>query len=61
MNQKGLLFGNRLVGWYSIDVITRLRDGFKARGWSLEHSKATDVVEKSIKQYVLTSWEKIEA
>jgi hypothetical protein len=52
---KGFLFGNRLIGWYSINTVMKLRDNFHARGWCL--SKADTVIEKSIIQHVSSGWE----
>lgn len=56
---KGLLFGNRIIAWYAINTVMKLRDNFHARGWDL--SKAETVIDKTIATHLKVGWEAGEA
>ncbi len=51
---KGILFGNRILAWYSIDTLLRVRDNFRRMGMNLD--KVNHVVDKSIEHHVSLGW-----
>jgi hypothetical protein len=55
---KGLLFGNRVIAWYSVSVLMRIRDNFSRLGMDL--GKVHEEIDGAIDVHVNIGWEAME-
>ncbi len=56
---KGHLFGNRVIAWYSVSVLMRIRDNFNRLGMDL--GKVHIEIDGAIDNHVCEGWETVEA